>query len=245
MIKLIENTLPSLQNAGSFVGVKISSNYLAYGTKYPFCTFWAGYSDNTPTAIINKYENTIFILCDKGADCSELKEFCDMIGYSNIQSNVTTLKHMGFENINEYTVLCYENNSATNSIITNNSVNLKEVYDTLFFEQSDILVKPDFDGWYADLSHRIRHEVALALNEKNAALIFSHINDVSAIISGISVLPNARKSGVATKLLSKAISIVSRRKIFACTDLKTSVFYLKNGFAKTEKLGIYSKSKGR
>ena len=110
----------------------------------------------------------------------------------------------------------------------------------LFFEPSEILSKPDFDGWYADMSHRIRHKIALALENQKGALVFSHITDTSAIISGIAVLPSERKNGVGTKLLSKGINSVSGRKVFACTDSATTDFYLKNGFIQTEMLGIYT-----
>ena len=240
MIKLVDTSLPDTHFAEDFVGAKIYANYLAYGTGFSFSTFWVQCCKDTVTAVINKFENTIFIAADSTADITELKDFCEIIGFYFIQADAELLFKMGYENISEYAVLNYENEITPKTETKIPMPNLKTVYDILFFEDISTLIKPSWEGWYADLSHRIRHGAAVAFCDENAALVFSHITDNSAIISGVSVLPKSRKNGIGSKLLSRSIASVSRRNVFACADFKTASFYIKNGFTITKKLGIHT-----
>lgn len=238
MIKLLESTLPSLPCAGSFVGIKITANYLSYGNKFAFCAFWVQFENDTPTALICKFEETILISAMKNADVNELKQFCYTLGFKTMHADLDLLKKMNLNNITEYQVLFLKGNgTAFSNSFTMPS--LEKVYDIIYSEYNINIFKNRWEGWYADLSHRIRHGTAAAVCNENAACIASHITNDSAIISGIAVLPEKRRMHLGSKIINEMLLILKGRNIFAAAEPAVVPFYEKHDFVPVGTVGIY------
>lgn len=239
MIKLLDKPiLPSLPCAGSFVGIKILANLISYGIKLPFCCFWVQFSENIPTTLICKFEQTIFIAAEQNTDVNELKEFCNIIGFNAIHADACLLDKMKFNNIHKYEVLFLKQSGIPRNT-SFSSTKLKKVYDIIYYEDNKNLLKTDWESWYADLSHRIRHGTAAAVYNENAACVASHITNTSAIISGVAALPNKRGIRHGSKILNEIISLLKWRNIFVAADLNVAPFYKKNHFITIGTVGIY------
>ena len=238
MIKLIENNhLPSVNFTDGFSVTKIKANFLSYGCGYDFLRVWYQKNENGPiTALIEKFENSIFIAADPTADMNEIKEFISVIGYTSVQATPDILSALGLS-FKEYQVLEY-------SGITDGSLppypNIKEVYSLLFGEKNEHIAHTDFEGFYADLSHKIRRGTAAAIILENAAVcVASHITTDSAVISGVAVKKAARKNGLGSRVLNQLITSLKRRKIFVAAEKSVVPFYIKNKFKKAFKTAIY------
>lgn len=241
MIAILDtSSTPQLIKNGGVIEAKIIANFLSYGVKYPFLTFWQGYNNNLPTSIICKFEDTVFLSASDSADFSELKNFLLTIGFSQLQAESEILKKLKIGYFEEFICFEYNDDSVNAADEICKVPKLEDVYKLMFSTQEKNICPVNFEGWYADLSHRIRHKTAIAHTfENKGAAVVSHITESSAIIGGIAVLPEFRRQGIASKLLNSLKAEVLGRSIFAITDDLTAQFYIENGFVPVDKIGIF------
>ena len=269
MIKLIsENFSLNLDFNGGFIGTKIKANVLSYGTDKPFLNCWVQQKSQTVTAVLCKYENTFFITSSEQADIYEITEFVFAVGFDTIQADVDLLQFKEFKLLKEYCVLnrkCGETFSQNiSTVVPPDRVNgtvLKAVYNILSPCENEDIDISDFTGWYADVSHRIRHNTAAVFlketveyslnkcNEQNnfcAAAVISHIWGNEAVLSGIAVKDEYRSLNIGSKLLEDVISYGSGKKyktLYTACSKNTLGFYIKNGFEKMGDIGIFTSKK--
>lgn len=240
MISLVtDNCALVLPKEEGFIETKILSNFYSYGVSYPFCLFWQGENQGKITSLICKFENTVFLSCNGYADYEELREFLDVIGNSSVQAEKENLNRLNFKKYKKYVCLLADEKTDTTDFGLCFSPSLKKVYDILFEKREVNLKQTDFEGWYADLSHRIRRERALAVTGDDiSAAVVSHISDTSAVISGVAVTESRRKSGVGTRLINGVVKKLEGKKIYTATDRNTAKFYIKCGFKEITEIGV-------
>jgi hypothetical protein len=237
MIKLINQVnLPSVNFADGFSVTKIKANIFAYGCEHSFLNLWyqLGYNEEI-TALIERFENNLFIVTKENADFKEIKEFVFTIGFSTIQAKPEIINNLGL-NFKEYQVLEYvaEGKSSLPPY-----PDIKKVYSLLYGEENENIKPTDFEGFYVDLSHKIRKGFAAAITTSNAVCVASHITEDSAVISGVAVQSNNQKSGLGSNILKEMSASLSGRKIFVAAENSVVPFYIKNGFLKAYKIAIY------
>ena len=110
---------------------------------------------------------------------------------------------------------------------TENDTPLEEFYNTLK-TGFDI----DFEPWYLDISHRIRHNVTRTRRLGNSVLVIQHELFGSALISQVATIPQARGKGEASRLISAVCAELSESDIYVICEDKLRGFYEKNGFVK-------------
>lgn len=240
MITLLNNAPDFSGKTLGFIETKILSNFIAYGTNYPFLNFWQGVNEGIITSTICKFEDTIFVCASDGANFNELREFLEVIGFSSLQAEEGVLRSLGFANFDEY--VCLSCDKAFSSEYNPPSLNLKSLYKVIFEDKDKNLTPPEFDGWYADLSHRIRHGTAVAVMEKElGGAIASHIAPHSAVISGVRVANTSQGKGVGKTLVKNLLSLLQSKTVYTATDCKTAEFYIKCGFNPIGKIGVFRK----
>lgn len=240
MISLLEKSKEIIYpKKEGYIEAKIRAVYLSYGNKYPFLSFWQGKNSGKITSIICKFEDNVFLSASNNANYDELKEFLSVIGFSSLQAEEKVLKNLKYLHFKKYSVLKNENNAApiiTDDIIENPP--LKEVYSILFKEKNNNITPIPFEGWYVDISHRIRHGTAKTVICNNSAAVISHITENSALLGGIATLSVSRNNGYASRLINYLKNEYKGKNLFAATDENTENFYIKNGFKIVEKIGI-------
>ena len=102
----------------------------------------------------------------------------------------------------------------------------------------------DFESWYVDISHRIRHGCAKAVTlnvdgEIISSAIFSSIYENDAILTAVQTKPEFRKSGYASALVSAMCCDVTGTVFLMREKYKNESFYKKLLFANIGKWRIY------
>ena len=237
MIKLIENTpLPSVFFTDGFSVTKIKANFMAYGCGYSFLNTWYQQNDEGEiTALIQRLETNLFIVANKNSNYNEIKDFIIAIGFTSVQAEPETLKNLDLD-FKEYQVL---ETKMERECSLPPYPNIKEVFSLLYGEENKGITPVDFEGFYVDLSHKIRKDTAAAIVKESAVCVASHITDDSAVISGVVVQSNNRKSGLGSGILKEMTVALSGRKTFVAAEAEVAPFYIKNGFKKSYKIAIY------
>ncbi len=177
----------------SYYGKKILAAYLAYGAKYDFCKFYS-----CGDGIVHIYNASMIV--DGDIDCSEIEMLVEMIKpttievYSkiplrisgsycerhrtlfNVKSGNTDI-NLGCVNVNGFTQECYR-------ILKNSFENMGE-----------------YDSWYVDISHRVRHNVAKLYLYENTTVTQQFNLEGFAFLSHIATDISSRGKGTARRLL--------------------------------------------
>lgn len=238
MIKLNQTALPNLDGFfDSFSATKIKANELAYGYNFPFLLFWCQYIDDKLTAVICKFEQSVILVAKKAADLNEIKDFLFAVGFSSLEGEYELICHLVPNNIKPYNVV-YKKTAGDFAPCP--TPNIKAVFDTLYSKESRHIKPTDFEAFYADLSHRIRHGTAAAVLVNDCATaIASHITKENAVISGVAVIPNNRGKGLGRAALKSLEDGLAWRNIFAAVDGGVLEFYKKAGYTAKYKIAVY------
>lgn len=202
---------------------KIRALLRAYGTKYDFCRFFV--SDE----FILCEMNGSFVVCELGkADTvDELSDFFNFGGFSEIfcstelgrrlQEHLYCIaKTVNLMRFREVAIGCAE---------LEKSPSLGDVYGIL-----KTAFEIDYEAWYADMSHRIRHNVAAARKLGDSALIIQHNLNGEALLSQIATMPGFRNRGNASRLISAVCAELFPSEIFVICEDDLTGFYRRIGF---------------
>ncbi|MBO5852300.1 MAG: GNAT family N-acetyltransferase [Clostridia bacterium] len=185
---------------------------------------WVQRIHGRTTAVISRLGGRLNITA-QNADFEEIKEFINVIGFSEIFCEKEVAALLGFNSPHEFTVLKRLSQKSADFC---NIPPLYDLYTALKRGEDGEIDLPDFEVFAPDLSHRLRHGSAVAiLKSFGGAVSFSC--DFGSIINGISVKKEERGKGLGSLLLDDLLKYLEG-EVFVCTDEKTSTFYIKNGF---------------
>lgn len=207
---------------------KIRALLHAYGTDYEFCRFFIHNGDTFLAEM-----NGGYVLCSGGKyDPEEVAEFLRFNGCAEL--------------------LCSEKAGAEISAILDGRLSLINLMKFVgcardfgverdpslsdVYEIVGSVFDFEFEPWYLDMSHRIRHGVARCRKLDGSALVIQHDINGEALISQVATLPAERGKGNASRLLSAACAELSGSEVYVLCEDKLTDFYEKNGFALCGKL---------
>ena len=203
---------------------KILSQYKAFGKTNISPDFWVQETDGVITAAMSLYGDEMTLYCNDG-NLEEIWDFIKVIG----PARVFTEKENLISTCDTKTKQVFLKKLPLVEDYPIADISLKELYESLLLGQDGDVSLPRFEDFCGDISHRLRHEGAIAVsNDYGVALSFLY--DGGGIISGISVDKSFRGKGFGSKLLGEVCEVTGGN-IFACTDEKNKEFYIKNGFS--------------
>ena len=213
---------------------KIRALLLAYGTQYDFCRFYV-----SEDVILCETDGS-FVVCeiDNVDDISELADFFRFNGFSDIFCSETLGEKLsetlecGSQKVN----LMRFCRDIGKCVDIERDPPLDEVYKILS-SSFDI----DYEHWYVDMSHRIRHNVAKARKLGSSALIIQHDINGEALLSQIATLPEHRGRGNASRLIRAVCAELSPDDVYVMCDDMLLTFYRKVGFEITDSKFIIGK----
>lgn len=223
MIKQIFDGIPE-RLTDSYYGKKIMAAYLAYGSEYDFCKFYSC-GDGT----IHIYNASMVI--DGNVVISELEMFINMMKPASVEmSSDETLQNISGYNKHHralFRLKPYDTDIKYTDVKLNDFT--QECYNILDESFENMA---DFDMWYVDISHRIRHQVAeLYLFDSTTITKQFNINGY-VFLSHIATSKKDRGKGMARRLLyclaDKFISEGSEAHLWALDHRKS--FYESIGF---------------
>ncbi len=239
MIKLIENLneydVSFFENDVFFQRIK--SEY-SINSSFKDSLFYVSLNDNCADAFVSKVGGNITLSASDNAPFEELGEFFNVIGYSVIlcEEKYSTFfngeKSCGYVLKSEETV----KNDCKAKIL--HSENLKDIY-ALVKDVFDI--DSEFMFWLADMSHKLRHDVAHACGiYENTRLVSSGFSlfetPDSAVVSSVATDESFRSMGFGGEVVKKLLSVNQGKKVYVFIEneeLKS--WYEKFGFAEYKK----------
>ncbi|MGN0649438.1 MAG: GNAT family N-acetyltransferase [Oscillospiraceae bacterium] len=209
---------------------KIRALFQAYGTGYDFCRFY-----KQGSSILAFLDGSCVLYCDRDADFSEISSFLAVNGYTDLFCSAEAAKMLNSyiptecQKVISMKFIGEPLQAAIEE--TNSLIDLYGIISTGF----DI----DFEPWYLDMSHRIRHGVTRAfLYKHTSALVVQHNINGEALLSQIAVLPDSRGKGYASKLIRSVCSALLPSDCYVLCEPRLKSFYEKVGFIQTQEFCI-------
>lgn len=211
------------ENRDNAEAMKIYALWRSYGTKYDFCRFYiADY------AVICAQDGS-FVVSETGkSDFEELARFFALNGFSDVFCSekagaaLSEYLHCKCEKI---LLMRFEGTGVPCE--TEKDTALEDFYDILS-TSFDI----EFEPWYLDMSHRIRHGIARTRRLGGSVLVIQHELFGSALISQVATLPSERQKGGASRLISAVCAELAPSDVYVICSDDLCGFYQKNGFHK-------------
>ena len=231
MIRRIYGALPPGYPSDNVIVGRINAYYRAYGTGYDFCTFYEG--DTSDNMLALYYGSELYVHCNENGDSQSIITFSEMLGAKAVMSDIK---------LSEESETLYIMTSGQMPAVCNNRLKAEftEDYRTVFeilksgFSLSDY----QFDEWYADTCHRVRHGISRLIvmhygSEPTATATVLFDDDKSCFLSHIAVRRDMQKNGIGTALLSCTANLLDNRKITLICKKNVQRFYINCGFTAT------------
>lgn len=231
MIRRIYGALPPGYPSDNVIVGRINAYCRAYGTGYDFCTFYEGDTDDNMLALY--YGSELYVHCNENGDSQNIITFSEMLGAKAVMSDIK---------LSEESETLYIMTSGQMPAVCNNRLKAEftEDYRTVFeilksgFSLSDC----QFDEWYADTCHRVRHGISRLIvmrygSEPVATATVLFDDDKSCFLSHIAVRRDMQKNGIGTALLSCTANLLDNRKITLICKKNVQQFYINCGFTAT------------
>ncbi len=226
MIKRIisEDDLLMLPKSG-IEAQKIRALLKAYGTNYDFCSFY-----KSDEFILARFYDE-FVICEYGkADNIKLDELCEFLTFSGF-SKIFCSENVAVVLKGDLSLNCKKLNlmkfcgKAPEVCGNYTELSLTEAYDIL-----KTSFEINFESWYLDMSHRIRHGISKLYGNDSSVLAVQHDLCGEALLSQIATIPEKRGQGKASELILSVCKMLCKSKIFLLCEDKNLSFYRKLGF---------------
>lgn len=222
MIRLISDPSELILDGSGYSG-RIKAACDAYGTGYDFCRL---YRFDGGSGLI--YNSSAVI----GGECDDPEEISDFI-MLNSPETVECPVSIGERLLSSYKGrrrILFERRAMPVDDDIPETDSLMKMYDIV----KEAFGVTEFDLWYADMSHRIRHGVSRAFMYRNASCAcVDFIYEGAAYISQVATLSGERGKGYAGKLLDMISGILLNEgiipRLWAFEELED--FYRRAGFA--------------
>lgn len=219
----------------SYYGYKIRSYLNAYGTSYDFCRFY----ENDIGGAILIYNGTM--VADGKFDNEELDGFIEMLSPVTVEIP----SDIGFVPSGDYIPCERTLFKAVDIPCSDEALDVK--HNTFIADSFPILSEAfgidEFDAWYVDISHRIRHGVSDIYLYETTTVQKAFDIDGFVFLSHIATAKNDRGKGNAARLLNWLCGELrkERKEIYLYSKKERYTFYRLLGFQKVTTDIVYER----
>ena len=181
-------------------------------------------------AVLCRFGQTLLVC---GAVDAEILEFADRLGITSIESDVSKTA-VGRES-KEYPILYRDCGGNADVAILES---LSECYNVICSADKEFADNTEYLYWLSDIVRRQNRGRAKAYCRDGAAAAVSAVGSGEAYLSQVAVLPEKRKEGRASALLSSVFSdrfLCGKRLYTAAQNEGLIPFYQKLGFVRLDK----------
>lgn len=213
-------------------GCRIQSAAAAYGFDEPFAQFWT----QEDKAVLCKLDDAVVLDAAPNADFEEITDFIRMTGAQKLLCSADAAEHIAFIPVCRGEIMVYRNTGKP-EVPAGFELNpsLRDIYALLCECATETFLPPEFEPFYLDLSHRIRHGAALSAGIRQGETLVSCAVCVSktedkAVISAVAAKPQRRGFGRAA--LTALISQLQQKEIYVFrAQGENEEFYRAFGFS--------------
>ncbi len=236
MISLVESEqdkqrLTELCGKTAF-GCKIASIVSVYGFDKGFACFWL----DTEADVVFCQADDVMILSGTVLNAEETSGFLHAVGPGSILCAVRNAEALSLPVCAAGDVLKKQIAAGLSQRNRPGEVDIREVYGLL--EEEGMVT--EFEPFYLDLSHKLRHEGALVLthySEETLAgcAVVSSIGNNAAILSALAVRPEFRRRGIGTELVKEVERAFPGNTLYVFREKeKNQEFYKELGYSKAD-----------
>ncbi|WP_050697119.1 GNAT family N-acetyltransferase [Anaeromassilibacillus senegalensis] len=211
---------------------RIRATAEAYGLDYPFARFWV----QGEHAALCLLDDVLVLDARPGADWEELASFVRMAGARTVLCAEEAAQKMLLPAFLAGEIMVLDTTDAPEPACEWNP-SLRDVHALLCDCESASFVPPEFEPFYLDLSHRIRHGTARTVGfhqngQLAACAICSACTEEAAVLSAVAVHPEFRRQGLGARAVrSLAASLHKQKTYIFRADGENEAFYRALGFA--------------
>jgi len=239
MIKLIENLndydFSSFENDVFFQ--RICSDYELCST-FNDSLFYVSVRNNNVDAVISKIKGTVTLSLLNETDLAEINEFLSVIGYYVILCDESFSEYFSGEKTSGNILKIAAEKKSICKAEMLYSEKFKDMYDLV---ENVFYLDVDYMNWFADMSHKIRHNSAalcgIYADNKLVSAAFSLFEtEKSAVISSVATSDEYRNKGYATEIVNALLSRNSGKTVYVFTENESvDNWYKKIGFNEHKK----------
>ena len=201
---------------------KIRALCRAYGFGYDFCRVYA----QGESAFLSLLDGSAVLWAAQGADFGELADFLRMNGFSELFCGGEAARELSARlGLAPRQALLMRFDGRAQEFPVDYSPQLSDVYAIV-----GQAFGMEFEPWYLDLSHRIRHGVSTAALAGRSALVIQHRANGEALLSQVATDLLYRGQGSASKLILGVCAALSPDRVFVLCERRLEGFYARLGF---------------
>ncbi len=199
---------------------KILSTAAAYGTELPFAQFWLQTTDGgRPVAAVSKLDDILTLCTASGANYQELKELISILNVKFVLCNLSATQAMNLKIAQQGEIMVYKKQEPLSAQDFEDNPDLEEVHKLLCACETESFTPPEFEPFYLDMSHRVRHGTARAVGiQKENALISCAIavarTEQAAVLSAVATHPDYQHKGFGSRAVLALLSLLPQEQIF-------------------------------
>lgn len=201
---------------------KLLALYEAYGGGYDFCRFFR--QSGTGEAFLAALDGSFVLAGAERADFPELAQFLSVHGFTDLFCS----EESG-EGLRQYLTADFRRVRLMEYAGEKGGEFPSEVSPSQVWEIIGSRFEIQFEPWYLDMSHRVRHGVSRCFSDGRAAVVLQHDINGEALLSQVCVKREFEGQGCAGNLLKAVCRAVSGRVQVICED-SLAGFYQKCGF---------------
>ncbi|MGN1339588.1 MAG: hypothetical protein ACI4WS_04795 [Oscillospiraceae bacterium] len=223
---MIQRIYAREQLAGLPPGVetgKLLALFDAYGGGYDFCRFFRQ-SGGAGEAFLAALDGSFVLAGADRADFPELAQFLGIHGFTDLFCSLEA-----GEGLRRYLNADFHLAKLMEYVGEKGGEFPPEVSPSQAWDIIGSRFEIQFEPWYLDMSHRVRHGVSRCFSDGRAALVLQHDINGEALLSQVSVKREFEGRGCAGDLLKAVCRAVPGRVHVICDD-KLAGFYQKCSF---------------
>lgn len=213
-------------------GCKIASIVRSYGFEKGFACFWL---DDRSDAVFCLSDG-LMILSGTIVDGEETRQFLRAVGAGEIMCAVRNAEELKLSG-DSGDVLKKQLESGVPRQFDPFGANIRELIGVL----EEVGMVEDFEPFYLDLSHKLRHGASLVSEVRSpdtrlaGCAIASSISEKAAILSAVAVLPQYRRKGLGARLVHEMEQFFPGKSLYVFREKDAfKEFYKSLGFSKSD-----------
>ena len=214
-------------------GCKISAIALAYGFDKRFSMFWL---DDRHEAVYCLVDDTM-IVAGTILDPLEALSFIKLSGAQTLICAIRNVEAMGLNPTVAGDILSKQLEAENQVQPVSEEAPIREIYGLL---EEVGMVEDEFEAFYLDLSHRLRHNRARVVTKRIdgelvGCAVVSAVARSAAILSAVAVQEKYRAGGLGAELVRQAEQLLGDKMLYVYIEMERNLdFYKKFGFKKTD-----------